>query len=301
MELENGNKQTHLKNRCSKKLGDLTLLCNGALLVEEEDEKVAILGDIHIGYDSELAPPYSLPFSYIDYLKKEFLYLSSLGISRIIINGDIQHDFSPNNKYALTQLLKFLEFIHEFNKVVDVEIIKGNHDTYLHKILSKNTSFPITSNTSQNNLSDVMIPKLKEYTFVGEYIVFHGHTFPQAISKEDLKNKKTITSHEHPIIVLKDEVGGRIRLRSFLFFPSPYSSKSSSLSHSQHIILPAFLPFTSGSDLLSIEDNDLMNVVLSSIPLRDWNIYAIDPYNAQIIYFGSVGELRKAIRVNKNI
>ena len=255
---------------CRKTVNDFILTCIGGVIIKKE--KTGVIGDIHIGYESTLAPPGSLPFSYTEHVEEDIKELVDMGIEMLIINGDIQHEFSPYEQYTMNELKTLLHILQEIknNEKVEIQLIKGNHDTYIHKIIEKK-KFDLP---------------LKKSIAIGDFYIFHGHEYPEGLTLKKIKeeSKGTVTSHEHPVINIRDEVGGGIRLDTFLI-------------KEKHIILPSFLPFSHGTDIITSENKDLMNVILRDEGKEDFNIYAIDHYNDRILYFGKVKELESVMRV----
>lgn len=100
---------------------------------------------------------------------------------RIIINGDIKHEF-PETSY------------HEFKEVV---VIKGNHDNFIARVTKR---------------FDV---KLCNELELGDFYFLHGHRIPEKFSSARVEH--AILAHEHPAIALFDEIGTKEKIDCFLF------------------------------------------------------------------------------------
>ncbi len=142
------------------------------------------------------------------------------------------------------------EDVREFIESVDVnlEVVRGNHDNFLASILAE---YGI---------------ELKEYVKVGDYYVIHGH--------KDSEFERVIMGHEHPAV--------KIRVRGAL-----YSFPCYLVADSSKIVLPAFSPLMSGSDVLQ---NSFLSPILKRAEKIE--VYAVED---EVFYLGTVGDLKKVI------
>ncbi|WP_456469360.1 metallophosphoesterase [Archaeoglobus sp.] len=142
------------------------------------------------------------------------------------------------------------EDVREFIESVDVnlEVVRGNHDNFLASILAE---YGI---------------ELKEYVKVGDYYVIHGH--------KDSEFERVIMGHEHPAV--------KIRVRGAL-----YSFPCYLVADSSKVVLPAFSPLMSGSDVLQ---NSFLSPILKRAEKIE--VYAVED---EVFYLGTVGDLKKVI------
>lgn len=143
--------------------------------------------------------------------------------------------------------------VRAFLDSVDVEIsvVRGNHDNFLSAILSEYSI------------------ELKDYEKVGEYYVFHGD--------KDLGFERAIIGHEHPAI--------KFRRRGAI-----YSYPCFLVADETKIVLPAFSPLVSGSDILQ---GDFLSPILRKS--KKIEVHAIE---GEVFYLGDLELLRKILRTD---
>jgi len=149
-------------------------------------EKTLIFGDLHLGYEEELQSfGYLVPrFQYrkiLEYLDGIF---SDIEVGRVVINGDLKHEFGRISNQEWSEVMGFLRFLEDRCK--DIILVKGNHDTILGPIAKKKEI------------------KIQDYYLLKNIYVCHGHRVPE---DEDFRNSKIIIiGHDHPAISLRDDL-----------------------------------------------------------------------------------------------
>ena len=147
--------------------------------------RTLIICDLHIGVEEAMAKQGMLlpKFHFRDLIKRmeEIFLLSDVKrFERIIINGDLKHEFGSISDEEWRNSLKFIDFMSKHAD--EVILIKGNHDKILGPIAGK------------RNLSVV-----DEYR-MGDILILHGDKLPSR-----MKGIKTIIiGHEHPAITIKE-------------------------------------------------------------------------------------------------
>lgn len=194
------------------------------LLIKQE--KILVFADFHIGYEEALNRQGILVprFQFKDVIKRLGKIFSELKrrkikLEKIIINGDIKHEFGKISEQEWRETLRLLDFIaRQCNNII---LVKGNHDTILGPIAKK------------KKVSVV------DYYFVKDVLITHGHKIPD---KNILKKAKTIViGHEHPAISLREDLR-REKFKCFL--KGKYKRKNL-------IVMPSFCLATEGNDILS--------------------------------------------------
>jgi len=206
--------------------------------------KILVFADFHIGYEEALNRQGILVprFQFKDVIKrlgKIFSELKKIKIKKIIINGDIKHEFGKISEQEWRETLKLLDFLAKFCD--EIILVKGNHDTIIGPIAKK------------RNVSVV------DYCFAGDVLITHGHRIP---NKNILKKAKTIViGHEHPAISLREDV----RIERFkCFLKGKYKRKNL-------VVIPSFCLATEGTDVLKEKllspflDQNLRNFEISVV------------------------------------
>ena len=198
-------------------------------------EEIAIVADLHIGYEGVLQREgVTIP----KYQKEVLLerlgkILKDYRPKKLIINGDFKHEFGRNLRQEWREATEILEYLAGETEVL---LIRGNHDNFLRTIASK-----------------LHIPIVDKYE-MRDMIVLHGH-------KETSTNKKIIMAHEHPSLALRDKVGAIVKLPCYMI-----SKKI--------IVLPALSPLATGTDVIS-DASSYLSPILQTANIDDFEIYAI--------------------------
>ena len=187
----------------------LILTPEKALIVGES----AIIADLHLGLENAmLEKGIAIPrLQIIEIINSVRQIIENYNVERLIIAGDLKHEFSRNLPYEWEDVELFLNSF----KDIELEIVRGNHDNYLVTILTK-----------------YGIP-LKEKIKIKGWTVVHGH--------KGCNESKIIMGHEHPAIKIKFRGG---------IYSYPCYLKVTKDSQTV-IVLPAFSPIVSGVDILT--------------------------------------------------
>lgn len=179
--------------------------------------KALIIADLHLGYEEALGKRGVLvPRTQLKAIIKRLEWiLKVVQVERIILNGDVKHEFGTISKQEWREVLRLIDFFREKN--IDIIVVKGNHDTIIGPIAQKRE-----------------IREVKEFRN-DDVLVVHGDYEPSRTAKI------IIIGHEHPAISFKE--GAKFE-KFKCFIKGPY--KKSVL-----IAQPAFFPLTTGTDVLS--------------------------------------------------
>ncbi|TKJ17776.1 phosphoesterase [Candidatus Woesearchaeota archaeon B3_Woes] len=173
-------------------------------------EKILVISDTHIGYEEALNKQgvFVPRISFKEVVLKLEKILSKTGkLDRIIVNGDIKHEFGKISETEWRHTLRLLDFLS--NHCKEVILVKGNHDTILGPIANKRKV------------------KVTNYVKVNDILLIHGDVL---VKKELLKSVKTIIiGHEHPAVTIRDAaraekykcfLKGRYLRRNLIVMPS---------------------------------------------------------------------------------
>ena len=102
--------------------------------------KTLILTDFHIGYEEALnkqglmVPRFQFQ-EIMKRLEKIFSRLKNKKVERIIVNGDLKHEFGTISEQEWRHTLRLLDYFGQ--RCSEIILIKGNHDTILGPIAKK--------------------------------------------------------------------------------------------------------------------------------------------------------------------
>jgi uncharacterized protein len=212
-----------------------------------------VLSDFHIGYEEELNKKglFIPRFSFED-IKNKLSEILTKDFDKIIINGDLKHEFGTISRQEWNETLKILEYLSKFTK--EIILIKGNHDTILEPLVGK------------INLN------VKDHLIINKTLIIHGDKKP---SKDLLKKVDLIIiGHEHPAISLKEN----FRVEKFkIFLKGKYEDKDL-------IVMPSVNPIFIGTD---VKKERLLSPLLKNI--KDFEVYLL---HDDIYEFGKIKDLK---------
>ena len=191
-------------------------IINTALWLRKE--KNLIINDLHLGYEEALrrrgifVPKLQLRMI----LNQLQIILEKVHPAKIIINGDLKHEFGTMSMPEWREVLKLLDVLQQRCPVV---IIKGNHDPIVEPLADKRGVAVV----NQLELKDILI--------------VHGDVLVET------KAKRLIIGHEHPAITLRD---GSKREKYKCFLKGKWKGK-------EIIAVPSFNPLLEGTDVLKEE------------------------------------------------
>ncbi len=208
---------------------DLRLL-NGrcAMLVRS---RTLVLGDLHLGIEASLElDGMQLPRAQAQEMRRRIDELANAHHpKRIVILGDLKHEFSRNLDQEWSQVRGMLEHL---GSLAEVTVVRGNHDNYLATI------------TSRLGLD------LVDEAVVDGFHLSHGHIRDPG--------RPLIQGHEHPSARLFDGVGGYVKLPAFLYH-----------QQSQVLVLPAFSPLAAGNDVSTLLSGDVLSPGLRGMDMGE--------------------------------
>ncbi|MEM4293805.1 MAG: metallophosphoesterase [Thermoplasmata archaeon] len=169
-----------------------------------------VISDLHIGLESGLLG-IEMDVHIQEMEERIGKLLERYRPEKFVINGDLKHTFSRNLDEEWRGVPRILDYLSE---IVEVWIVRGNHDNFLLSI------------TSKKNV------KFAERFEQKNFVFLHGH---KEFSVEI--GKIYVLGHEHPAVKLSDRVGGYLKMPVFLWKENSF------------LVLPAFSPWTYGHDL----------------------------------------------------
>ncbi len=190
------------------------ICCEKCLVLDEGP--TAVIGDLHLGYERALEQEgLYLPRINTSSIRDDLNdIISNYEPSRIVLLGDVKHDFKHAGWEERNQVRSIIELIAEDAEAV---VVKGNHDNFI-----------------QNIISDMGILAVDHIDVMG-YRLEHGHC--------DSGVRPVIIGHEHPSVRIPGAVGGGLKVHCFV-----HARKEGV------IVVPPFSPFASGNDLVLDDD-----------------------------------------------
>jgi len=152
------------------------------------DSKIMVIADLHIGIEAEfkLAGIF-IPSQSSKMAQKIERLIDQTGIKELVILGDVKH-FIPG-----TVALERRDIPLFFNTILEVadevHVVAGNHDAMIRPHVPKKVKFHRPEGFKVNDIGFI-----------------HGHAWP---SQNLMKSRYLLMGHNHPAVVLVDELGGR--------------------------------------------------------------------------------------------
>ncbi|MAG91842.1 phosphoesterase [Candidatus Woesearchaeota archaeon] len=263
-------------------------------------DSTIVIADVHIGYEEVLnkqgvlVPRVQLE-DMVKRIGEVFDCLKGRKIERIVINGDLKHEFGTISEQEWRNTLKFLDFLSKHcNEVI---LIKGNHDTILGPIakkrdvkvmdfciiepstLEKNTINKISNLKSKKSIKETLIKntlKNKKLTkkSKNKILIAHGDKVPDKSVLNDVST--IIIGHEHPAVSIRE--GPRIE-KYKCFLVGKYKRKNL-------IVQPSFNTMIEGTDILKDE-------ILSPFLKQNLDNFEVFVVEDKVYGFGKLKNLMK--------
>lgn len=187
----------------------LSLLHSGVLI-----DDTLVCGDIHLGYEENLIREgVFIPKHQLDDIKQSFRDMSKAGFTRIILNGDIKHEFSRISAQERKEIADLIRHLRQYGEVV---VNRGNHDNILLPLLEK------------IGLGH------QESCRIGKFLITHGD-----VKHERKKGDTLVLSHDHPAITFTENS----RKESFKCFLIDERRRI--------VVLPSLHSVSTGTDVLT--------------------------------------------------
>ncbi len=224
-------------------------------------EKILAFSDFHFGYEEMLnAKGIFVPrHQFADIkgrLKNIFdkLEKKKYGLNKIIITGDLRHEFGFVSRQEMNDISEILRFMKNYCETIIV--VRGNHETMAGFIRSRT--------------------ELVDEFFTDGVLFLHGDVIPETAKHKDVKI--IVIGHEHPAIKLTDKITTE---KAKIFLKGKWKRKTL-------IVLPSFNPLAEGTD---VSAGKLLSPFLKQ-NLSNFEAYAI-PEENNVMYFGRLKKLNK--------
>jgi len=197
--------------------------------------KAMVLGDMHLGIEASLElDGVQLPRAQAAEMRKRVTDAAEAHHPRrIIVLGDMKHEFSRNLDQEWSQVRGMLEHM---TSLAEVTVVRGNHDNFLANITSR--------------LGVDLVDELE----LDGFHLSHGHI--------PCPSRPLIIGHEHPSARLFDGVGGFVKLPAFLHHVQE-----------RILVIPAFSPMAAGNDVGNLSSGDTLSPSLKHVSMERAEVY----------------------------
>ncbi|OPX67994.1 MAG: Calcineurin-like phosphoesterase [Methanoregulaceae archaeon PtaB.Bin056] len=170
----------------------LEFLETGPALLVEEDLRVLVAGDLHLGIESDLSR-HGLHIRSRSRERKERLLacIESASPDLLLLLGDVKHNVPLTSRQEFRELPAILD---AFRSKVPIRLVPGNHDPGIEVFFEKGE---VLSKTG---------------ALIDGVGYIHGHTYPDPL----LQGHLIIAGHHHPMVSIRDEVGCALRAPGYL-------------------------------------------------------------------------------------
>ncbi len=233
-----------------------------SLFIEEMGERILVIGDLHLGYEENLNKSgvfISRKMFEEMLLEMDKIFAKIEKVDKIILLGDVKHDFGGILKQEWNDVLGLIEYLKgKLNDGGEIIIVKGNHDNYLKNIALKEGV------------------KVCDYFVLGKYAFLHGDKDFNEIWERRVTN--WIVGHGHPAIKLGDGV----KVEKYkCFLVGRHKGR-------EVVIVPSFFEYFAGSDP---RESDYDMGFAWKFNLKRFKVMIVGEREMGVRDFGVLGEL----------
>jgi len=238
-------------------------IINGHKAIYIQDLDLVVISDLQLGEELYLAEEKGIfvPQVQLKEIKKELNDIfKKVKAKRILINGDLKHEFGEASRQEWREVIDFVEFLRK--RVKEIIVVRGNHDNYLLNIASK-----------------INLQVFDPFYLEKGYLFTHGHkkiSYPKEFHT-------LIIGHEEPAIILKEGFD-KIKLPALLY---------GKMKNGKRIIcLPAFSYLSSGTEVNAVDKEDLLSPILKEdVEIDDLEVIGIDK-EVGSLKFGKIKDIK---------
>jgi uncharacterized protein len=194
------------------------------------DFSFCAIADLHIGFERSWG--ISLARMQLSHMSQRIdSAMSRFSADTLIIDGDLRHGFG---KLGVAERSEISGFLSSLCAKYKVEFIHGNHDNAM-QFVAEGAGI-----------------KMRQSLRKGKFVFTHGDK-PLSKKPGDIH----IIGNEHPAVTLRDGAGGSRKYPCFLF-----------LEKEKIAVLPAFNPWSPGTDMLSIARGCFLSPALNNADME---------------------------------
>jgi uncharacterized protein len=172
---------------------NLEFIGEGPALLVNNERRVLVIADLHLGIESDLAR-HGIYFRSRSRQRQEkaLRCIRDTSPDIILLLGDVKHSIPVTTRQEYRELPDMLS---SFRKHGVLMVTPGNHDIGIERFL----------------LPDEILPRNGMLVDGTGYL--HGHMYPDP----SLEGHLLVAGHHHPFVCLQDEVGCSLRAPAYLF------------------------------------------------------------------------------------
>ena len=239
---------------------------NNALLIDNE---ILVLSDTHIGFEEHIIEKGIFPNIQLKEILSDLneifekLGREKIVLKKIIVNGDLKHEFGGISDSEWREVLELLDYLSK--RCEEIILIKGNHDNILAPIAKKKKV------------------RLENYYTYKDICFMHGdRMYNNTLTNKDVKT--LVLGHLHPAINLSDKYK-KEKYKCFL---------KGNWKKKQIIVLPSFSNISFGYDLNSLLDkNDKGFLIVPAKTLKTFDVLIYNKKEDKIYDFDVLKRLSK--------
>ncbi len=261
-------------------MADLTPLIDAPALVARGEEVALVVADVHLGIEHDLYySGVNIPSQIAKRVDRMAAYIAEVKPDRVVLLGDLKHNV-PRTSFQEEDEVPY--FLGEIAKRAVVDILPGNHDGGLERLVPKSPD--ITLHDSKGVVLDGVA-------------YFHGHTWPGPAL---LGQKQWVISHNHPTIKLTDVVGHTLTKQAWIrarldrdVVAANYKPGEFAWADPELFIVPSFNELCGGIAFNESFHDDLLGPLFTSkaVHLEQAEVYLLDG-----TFMGTVDGLRQFSR-----
>lgn len=232
------------------------------LLIETNEKRILVIGDLHLGYEESLNRSgvfmhHHLFDETLRYFNKVFDLVGR--IDYVVLLGDVKHNMGMIMKQEWNEVLALFNYFED--KCNEIVIVKGNHDNILEPIVKRKGSI-----------------RLSDFFVFGDFCFMHGdRDFFNVGKVDDRKIKYFVLGHGHPAIKISDGV----KIEKYkCFLVGKYLGE-------KVIIVPSFIEANEGSDP---RENDLG--MAWNFNYKDFEVFIVQDESLEVLKFGKLKRLK---------
>lgn len=231
-----------------------------------EELEALVVADLHLGYEQALEEAgIFIPAVQYKFIKGFILKaLEETDSRRLIILGDVKHEFGSALKQEWGETIDLLSSLKE--RGVEVHVVRGNHDNFLIPMLKR-----------------LEVPLHDPYLREGRYLFVHGHK-ELPLDAWSGGVEYIVMGHEHPAVMLRDELGVSVKLKSFLV---------GSYGKSTLIVVPALSPLMPGTEV-NAPRAKFLSPLLREVDIGSMRAYVVE-LSSGVYDFGTIDLLSRIL------